>query len=81
MEVEGTQRPRRRTPGVAANPATGFHSKGCPRAAHARPVGHTAPPAPSLPAWEGKSVRSRRDLSVQVFPTAAGLLLKRNGNS
>lgn len=56
------------------DPATGFHSRGCTRAAHARPVGRTAPPAPSLPAWEGKSVRSRRDLSVQVFRTAAGLL-------
>lgn len=32
------------------------------------------PPAPSLPAWEGKSVLSRRGPSVRVLPTAAGPL-------
>lgn len=56
----GTRWPRRRTPGGAAKPATRFHSRGRLGTAHARPVGLTAPPAPSLPAWEGKCVRSGR---------------------
>lgn len=70
-EVEGSRRPRRRTPAGPTKPATRLHSRGRLRTAHAMLLCPL-----SLPAGERKCVRSESGPPLRVFLTAAGALEK-----